>query len=77
MVCCEIQDQGEGLSTTDQQKLFTKFTRLTPKPTGKEHSTGLGLFIAKKMVEAMNGSVWCESELGKGTSFFVEFPVTM
>ncbi|MDM8558737.1 hybrid sensor histidine kinase/response regulator [Candidatus Parabeggiatoa sp. HSG14] len=74
-ICCEIQDEGTGLSTEDQQKLFSKFTRLTPKPTGKEHSTGLGLFIVKKLVEAMNGNVWCESELGKGTSFFVEFPV--
>ncbi len=73
-VGCEIQDEGQGLSETDQKKLFGKFTRLTPEPTGKEHSTGLGLFIVKKLVEAMNGNVWCESELGKGTSFFVEFP---
>ena len=74
-VRCEIQDEGEGLSITEQQKLFSKFTRLTPKPTGKEHSTGLGLFIVKKLVEAINGNVWCESELSKGTSFFVEFPI--
>jgi len=74
-VCCEIQDEGEGLSVTDQQKLFSKFTRLTPQPTGNEHSTGLGLFIVKKLVEAMNGNVWCESELDNGTSFFVAFPV--
>jgi len=47
---------------------------IDPKPTGKEHSTGLGLFIVKKLVEVMNGNVWCESELGKGTRFFVEFP---
>lgn len=74
-VRCEIQDEGEGLSTADQKKLFKKFTRLTPKPTGKEHSTGLGLFIVKKWVEMIKGKVWCESELGKGTSFFVEFPI--
>jgi signal transduction histidine kinase len=76
-VRCEIQDEGEGLSATDQQKLFSKFTRLTPKPTGKEHSTGLGLFIVKKLVNAMNGNVWCKSELGKGTTFFVEFPIVV
>ena len=75
MICCEIQDEGEGLSEADQQKLFSKFTCLTPKPTAKEHSTGLGLFIVKKLVETMRGSVRCESELGRGTSFFVEFPV--
>jgi len=73
-VGCEIQDEGQGLCETDQKKLFGKFTRLTPEPTGKEHSTGLGLFIVKKLVEAMNGKVWCESELGKGSRFFVEFP---
>ncbi len=72
---CEIQDEGPGLSQSDQEKLFEKFTRLTPKPTGSEHSTGLGLFIVKKLANALNGTVWCQSELGKGTSFFVEFPM--
>ncbi len=73
---CEIQDEGAGLSDSDQQKLFQKFCKLSTRPTGGEHSTGLGLFIVKKFVEAMNGKVWCESTLGKGTTFFVEFPVT-
>ncbi len=73
-VCCEIQDEGPGLSEKDQQKLFGKFAKLTAQPTAGEHSTGLGLFIVKKLVTAMNGRVWCESELGKGTCFVVEFP---
>ncbi len=72
-VHCEIQDEGPGLSSVDQQKLFGKFTRLTPRPTGGEHSTGLGLFIVKKLVEAMRGKVWCESEVEKGAMFVVEF----
>lgn len=71
-VSCEIQDQGQGLSTADQEKLFNKFTRLTPRPTADEHSTGLGLFIVKKLVEAMDGQVSCRSELGKGSTFIVE-----
>ena len=70
----EVQDQGPGLSAEDQKKLFGKFARLSAKPTGGEHSTGLGLSIVKKMVEAMNGQVWCESELGRGATFTVEFP---
>jgi two-component system sensor histidine kinase/response regulator len=70
----EVQDQGPGLSAEDQKKLFGKFARLSAKPTGGEHSTGLGLSIVKKMVEAMNGRVWCESEPGKGATFIVEFP---
>jgi signal transduction histidine kinase len=70
---CEVQDEGPGLSAEDQKKLFGKFARLSATPTGGEHSTGLGLSIVKKMVEAMNGKVWCESELGKGATFIVEF----
>ncbi|OQW90501.1 MAG: hypothetical protein BWK78_06875 [Thiotrichaceae bacterium IS1] len=72
-VRCEIQDEGPGLSEADQNKLFGKFSRLTSAPTGQENSTGLGLFIVKKLVEAMKGKVWCESQLGKGSSFIVEF----
>jgi signal transduction histidine kinase len=72
----EVQDEGPGLSTEDQKKLFGKFARLSAKPTGGEHSTGLGLSIVKKMVDAMNGKVWCESELGHGATFIVEFSPT-
>ncbi len=70
----EFQDEGPGLSPDDMKKLFGKFARLSAQPTGGEHSTGLGLSIVKKMVEAMNGRVWCESELGKGATFIVELP---
>lgn len=72
-VCCEIQDEGPGLSHEEQRKLFQKFSRLTPQPTNHENSTGLGLFIVKKLVTAMGGKVWCESKLGKGCKFVVEF----
>lgn len=71
----EVQDEGPGLSDEDKTKLFGKFARLSAQPTGSEHSTGLGLSIVKKLVEAMNGRVWCESELGQGATFVVELPV--
>jgi signal transduction histidine kinase len=70
----EVQDEGPGLSEEDQKRLFGKFVRLSSQPTGNEHSTGLGLSIVKRMVEAMNGEVWCESELGVGATFIVEIP---
>jgi signal transduction histidine kinase len=70
----EVQDEGEGISADDMKQLFGKFARLSAQPTGGEHSTGLGLSIVKKMVEAMNGRVWCESELGQGATFIVELP---
>ena len=71
-----IQDEGPGLSDEDKSKLFGKFARLSAQPTGGEHSSGLGLSIVKKMVEAMNGRVWCESEFGDGATFIVELPQT-
>lgn len=70
----EVRDEGPGLSEDDKKRLFGKFNRLSAKPTGGEDSTGLGLSIVKRLVEAMNGRVGCESELGKGAVFFVEFP---
>jgi signal transduction histidine kinase len=70
----EVQDEGPGLSEDDMKKLFGKFQRLSAKPTSGEQSTGLGLSIVKKMVEAMNGEVWCESAFGQGAVFVVELP---
>lgn len=72
-IYCEIEDQGPGLSKEDQLKLFGKFTRLSSRPTGDEHSTGLGLFIVKKLAEIMHAEVGCRSEQGLGSTFFVAF----
>ncbi len=69
----EVQDEGPGLSEDDQSKLFGKFTRLSARPTGGEHSTGLGLSIVKRLVESMNGQVWCESDYGFGATFILRF----
>lgn len=68
---CEVKDHGPGLSEEDKKKLFGKYQKLSARPTGNEISTGLGLSIVKKFVEAMDGEIWCESELGNGASFFV------
>lgn len=74
-LCIEIQDEGPGLTQDDLQHLFKKFARLSARPTGNEHSTGLGLSIVKKLVEALGGTIRCESEPGKGALFIVELPV--
>jgi signal transduction histidine kinase len=69
----EIEDEGPGVNKNDMNKLFGKYQRLSAQPTGGETSTGLGLSIVKKYVQAMNGKVWCESEEGQGAKFIVEF----
>ncbi len=70
----EVEDEGPGLNESDKARLFGTFARLSALPTGGEQSTGLGLSIVKKLVEAMQGRVWCESEAGKGAMFIVELP---
>jgi signal transduction histidine kinase len=70
----EVQDEGPGIAAEEMPRLFQKFTRLSARPTGGEDSTGLGLAIVKKLVEVMQGHVWCESEEGQGAMFVVEMP---
>jgi len=70
-----VQDEGPGIKADEMGNLFKKFSRLSTRPTAGEHSTGLGLSIVKRLVEAMNGRVRCESEQGKGCTFIVEFPL--
>jgi signal transduction histidine kinase len=71
----KISDKGEGLSKEDMGFLFKKFQKLSTVPTAGESSTGLGLSIVYKYVQQLNGRVWCESEKGKGSTFFVSFPL--
>lgn len=68
-----VRDEGPGISPDDQKRLFTKFQKLSAKPTDNEQSTGLGLSIVKKFVDAMDADIRCESEVGKGTSFIIRF----
>lgn len=72
----EFRDQGQGLDDNDLQKLFMRFAKLSAKPTGKETSTGLGLFISKSFVEMHDGRIYAESK-GRncGSSFFVLLPL--
>ena len=70
----EVEDQGQGIPTQEQQKLFLPFSRTSVKTTGGESSTGLGLAIVKKIVESHGGRIWVESRVGKGSTFSVYIP---
>jgi two-component system sensor histidine kinase/response regulator len=67
----EVQDEGPGLTDEDKLRLFGRFARLSAQPTGGEPSSGLGLSIVKKIIEAQKGRVGCESILGTGSTFYV------
>jgi len=69
-----VSDKGPGLTDDDKKNLFKRFAKLSNAPTGGESSTGLGLAITKQLVELLGGEVYCESELGKGTTFTVRLP---
>lgn len=70
-----VRDEGQGLSEEDKWRAFGKFQRLSARPTAGESSTGLGLSIAKQLVELHGGTIWVESEgKGKGATFFVKVP---
>jgi signal transduction histidine kinase len=73
-ICCSVKNEGAGFTEKDLQKLFQKFSKLSTQPTNGEHSTGLGLFIVKKLAESIHADIWCESEQGKGVIFTVSFP---
>jgi signal transduction histidine kinase len=73
----EVKDQGQGIPEEEQSKLFVPFEKISVAPTGNEKSTGLGLTIVKKIVEAHHGKIWFESEVGKGTTFTFSLPTTV
>jgi signal transduction histidine kinase len=72
-----VRDEGPGLSKEDKDRLFEKFAKLSARPTAGESSTGLGLSIVKRMMESMHGRVLCESELGAGATFILEFSTSL
>ncbi|MDH5762254.1 MAG: hybrid sensor histidine kinase/response regulator [Nitrospinota bacterium] len=69
-----IRDQGPGISPKDLPRLFTAFPKINNQPTGGEKSTGLGLSIVKKIVDAHSGTIHVESEVGQGATFHVRLP---
>jgi signal transduction histidine kinase/ABC-type amino acid transport substrate-binding protein len=73
-VLFKISDQGPGFTEEDKAQLFSRFQKLSAKPTAGESSTGLGLSIVKKYVTELGGKIWLESNVGAGSTFFVSLP---
>lgn len=70
-----IEDEGPGFSEEDKKKIFLKFQHLSAEPTGGESSTGLGLSIAKRLVELHHGTIKLIEKDGPGSCFLIEFPI--
>ena len=69
-----VSDTGIGISKEDQEKIFNRFFRVDKARSREQGGSGLGLSISRWIVEAHQGEIKVESELGKGSSFIVKFP---
>ena len=70
-----VKDQGVGISPKDQKMIFTRFFRVEEEAAKGIPGTGLGLFIIKELLERMQGEIWFESEIGKGSTFSFSLPL--
>ena len=69
----EVEDNGVGIDPKNHESIFYIFKRLNNAK--KAPGTGIGLSICKKIVENHDGKIWLESEMGKGTTFFIQLPL--
>lgn len=71
----QVSDAGPGIAADQQMRIFEPFYR-TPEAQGSsKRGLGLGLAICKDIVEQHNGRIWCDSRVGKGSTFVVELPI--
>ena len=75
IVVC-VEDQGIGIAEKDLLRAFDKFAQIENSLSRKVGGSGLGLPIAKQLLQAHNGAIWCDSELNKGSRFYFAIPVS-
>jgi signal transduction histidine kinase len=73
-VCLHVQDSGVGIPPEDLPHIFERFYRADPARRQHERESGLGLAIARSLVEAHGGSISVQSALGQGTTFIIALP---
>jgi signal transduction histidine kinase len=71
----EVGDNGRGIARDHYELVFREFAQVDSSPSRPHHGTGLGLAIARNLVELHSGTIWVESELGKGSRFFFTLPL--
>jgi len=67
-----FKDEGPGFTEADKKQMFTRFKKLSARPTGNEVSSGLGLFIVKQLVDLIGAKIYLITEQGKGSEFLIE-----
>jgi PAS domain S-box-containing protein len=73
-ITINVADSGIGIPKEDQVHLFQKFYRVDNSDTREIGGTGLGLYLCRRLAEAMSGRIWVESEFKKGSTFYLEIP---
>ncbi len=73
-VLIEVGDSGIGISPEHHELVFQEFAQVDASASRQHHGTGLGLTIARRLVELHGGRIWVESELGRGSRFFFTIP---
>jgi signal transduction histidine kinase len=76
-VVISISDNGKGISSQDQARLFQRFYRLESDMNSPVRGSGLGLYISRRLVDAMGGKIWIESRgvPGEGSTFHIQLPM--
>jgi PAS domain S-box-containing protein len=70
-----VSDEGVGIPTTEQERIFDRFTRVDSSLTRQTPGAGLGLFLVRSVVEAHGGRVWVDSQPGQGSTFWFALPI--
>jgi PAS domain S-box-containing protein len=73
-VLFHVRDEGLGIPSDEQSRVFEKFYRVDPHMTRGVGGTGLGLYICNELVSRMGGHIWLESNAGEGSTFLFELP---